>query len=114
MIYKLIAPEAPPGMNYDDQVATRTQEETPVRVSGPGGHLEHRAHQRPVADSLRSAPARARSDALAVRSEEHTSEPSHANISYAVFCLKKKTGGGGGKRNQENAEVRGPIHDRQE
>src|SRR3712207_8274745 len=24
------------------------------------------------------------------RSEEHTSEPSHANISYAVFCLKKK------------------------
>jgi len=25
-----------------------------------------------------------------VRSEEHTSELSHANISYAVFCLKKK------------------------
>src|SRR3712207_7019103 len=25
------------------------------------------------------------------RSEEHTSELSHANISYAVFCLKKKT-----------------------
>src|SRR5947209_11696892 len=25
------------------------------------------------------------------RSEEHTSESSHANISYAVFCLKKKT-----------------------
>src|SRR5258707_8537973 len=25
-----------------------------------------------------------------MRSEEHTSEPSHANISYAVFCLKKK------------------------
>src|SRR3712207_7742173 len=24
------------------------------------------------------------------RSEEHTSELSHANISYAVFCLKKK------------------------
>src|SRR3712207_7195601 len=24
-----------------------------------------------------------------VRSEEHTSELSHANISYAVFCLKK-------------------------
>src|SRR3712207_8850128 len=24
------------------------------------------------------------------RSEEHTSEPSHANISYAVFCLKQK------------------------
>src|SRR3712207_7252637 len=27
----------------------------------------------------------------AVRSEEHTSNSSHANISYAVFCLKKKT-----------------------
>src|SRR3712207_8042345 len=26
----------------------------------------------------------------AVRSEEHTSELQHANISYAVFCLKKK------------------------
>src|SRR3712207_7855565 len=25
-----------------------------------------------------------------VRSEEHTSESSHANMSYAVFCLKKK------------------------
>src|SRR3712207_8155045 len=25
-----------------------------------------------------------------VRSEEHTSELSHANISYAVFCLIKK------------------------
>src|SRR3712207_8695333 len=26
----------------------------------------------------------------AARSEEHTLNPSHANISYAVFCLKKK------------------------
>src|SRR2546430_5214403 len=26
----------------------------------------------------------------AVRSEEHTSESSHSQISYAVFCLKKK------------------------
>src|SRR2546430_11556855 len=25
-----------------------------------------------------------------VRSEEHTSESSHSQISYAVFCLKKK------------------------
>src|SRR3712207_6999709 len=24
------------------------------------------------------------------RSEEHTADSSHANISYAVFCLKKK------------------------
>src|SRR6266850_5797032 len=28
--------------------------------------------------------------ANAARSEEHTSEPSHLVISYAVFCLKKK------------------------
>src|SRR3712207_7179629 len=28
--------------------------------------------------------------AIKVRSEEHTSELRHANISYAVFCLKKK------------------------
>src|SRR5438309_5575595 len=26
-----------------------------------------------------------------VRSEEHTSNSSHSSISYAVFCLKKKT-----------------------
>src|SRR5690349_23168042 len=28
--------------------------------------------------------------ALVTRSEEHTSESSHVEISYAVFCLKKK------------------------
>src|SRR5947209_11332469 len=39
-------------------------------------------------DFLESEIVRAREDA--VRSEEHTSELSHANISYAVFCLKKK------------------------
>src|SRR3712207_8851989 len=27
---------------------------------------------------------------ILLRSEEHTSELRHANISYAVFCLKKK------------------------
>src|SRR5947209_16110265 len=30
--------------------------------------------------------------AARLRSEEHTSELHHANISYAVFCLKKKNG----------------------
>src|SRR5690606_41479291 len=30
-------------------------------------------------------------DQTAARSEEHTSESSHVKISYAVFCLKKKT-----------------------
>src|SRR3712207_7907639 len=29
-------------------------------------------------------------DPVRKRSEEHTSELQHANISYAVFCLKKK------------------------
>src|SRR5690625_6056228 len=29
--------------------------------------------------------------AVLIRSEEHTSELSHVAISYAVFCLKKKT-----------------------
>src|SRR5438309_6291715 len=51
--------------------------------------------------SLLAAPARGFSDRrpscpsrqaarLPSRSEEHTSEPSHSSISYAVFCLKKK------------------------
>src|SRR3712207_8580100 len=31
-----------------------------------------------------------RAKVAAHRSEEHTSELQHANISYAVFCLKKK------------------------
>src|SRR3712207_7255867 len=31
-----------------------------------------------------------RESGVKLRSEEHTSELSHANISYAVFCLKKK------------------------
>src|SRR6266496_1976083 len=30
------------------------------------------------------------SNFMLARSEEHTSEPSHVEISYAVFCLKKK------------------------
>src|SRR3712207_7648677 len=33
---------------------------------------------------------RGRLGCLRPRSEEHTSELQHANISYAVFCLKKK------------------------
>src|SRR3712207_7883646 len=30
-------------------------------------------------------------DLTAPRSEEHTSDSSHANTSYAVFCLEQKT-----------------------
>src|SRR5437763_4787108 len=35
-------------------------------------------------------PCQAYSWSTSSRSEEHTSEPSHRCISYAVFCLKKK------------------------
>src|SRR2546430_6124213 len=39
----------------------------------------------------RDVPERPRTSYTAKeRSEEHTSEPSHSQISYAVFCLKKK------------------------
>src|SRR3712207_8137512 len=46
----------------------------PLDQAGPGRSLATRGHR---------ASAQA-------RSEEHTSELRHANISYAVFCLKKK------------------------
>src|SRR2546427_1728676 len=38
--------------------------------------------------TVRMMPAMAAPEAM--RSEEHTSESSHSQISYAVFCLKKK------------------------
>src|SRR2546427_3990687 len=44
----------------------------------------YRQHQAAQADFARHGHIRAH------RSEEHTSEPSHSQISYAVFCLKKK------------------------
>src|SRR5687768_18168507 len=44
---------------------------------------------RSAAEDLRSAAA-AGTWSGDLRSEEHTSEPSHGYISYAVFCLKKK------------------------
>src|SRR3712207_6985714 len=37
-----------------------------------------------------AAARKARSRPVECRSEEHTLNSSHANISYAVFCLKKK------------------------
>src|SRR2546429_1970682 len=37
-----------------------------------------------------SPPLSAENSPSGSRSEEHTSEPSHGYISYAVFCLKKK------------------------
>src|SRR2546430_17402948 len=38
----------------------------------------------------RGQPAASGPAASQTRSEEHTSESSHSQISYAVFCLKKK------------------------
>src|SRR5688572_32576867 len=40
--------------------------------------------------SARSSTASRRSEPLRSRSEEHTLNSSHSQISYAVFCLKKK------------------------
>src|SRR3712207_7500770 len=73
--------------------------------SHPADHHERptrrqpvRPGQEPAEDDARRVP-RPHADAEVVehrrrplvrRSEEHTSELSHANISYAVFCLKKK------------------------
>src|SRR3712207_8640267 len=71
---------------------------TLFRSNDPVQFLLIRAHQfRDVstADNVIAVPhpaERPGQDPLAVssRSEEHTSDSSHANISYAVFCLKKK------------------------
>src|SRR5438874_10704418 len=48
-----------------------------------------RAGEPPVAPRRRIS-GRSRSRLAGWRSEEHTSELSHVEISYAVFCLKKK------------------------
>src|SRR5256885_10717808 len=47
------------------------------------------AHQQPVGGMDTQCAQRHRD--RPVRSEEHTSNSSHLVISYAVFCLKKKT-----------------------
>src|SRR5438874_9781785 len=51
-----------------------------------------RAGPSPARSTARELPGRRQSAraASAARSEEHTSESSHVEISYAVFCLKKK------------------------
>src|SRR2546430_7211142 len=60
--------------------------QTPLRVES--GAIDRGSHA--------EAPARSSSRVITpewratVRSEEHTSELSHSQISYAVFCLKKK------------------------
>src|SRR3712207_8970767 len=58
------------------QLAARERERR-ARVARREVVPEHVEHERDV------------TTALPGRSEEHTSNSSHANISYAVFCLKK-------------------------
>src|SRR5256885_3733262 len=59
----------------------------PVERGGFAGH-DSRKH-RPAAH--RSRHGQRAIPMAQPRSEEHTSESSHLVISYAVFCLKKKT-----------------------
>src|SRR2546430_3785809 len=63
--------------------------------SGRDGRVVAQARQErcAVADAHRQGLAgcgRGSAQALRARSEEHTSELHHSQISYAVFCLKKK------------------------
>src|SRR5258707_2626901 len=58
----------------------------PISVEAADPHVVERGEPGEGPDELERAGHPARAE----RSEEHTSEPSHANISYAVFCLKKK------------------------
>src|SRR5207302_3770823 len=64
----------------------------PSRGRPQRGHLEEDV--RPGGGDRAQTPGfgahEPRRAALGSRSEEHTSEPSHVKISYAVFCLKKK------------------------
>src|SRR5947209_15695876 len=67
--------------------ATRLHRRLPPRLGGDrvGGlwHLRARAHRRRITAGV--APRRALGDRKSTRLNS-----SHANISYAVFCLKKK------------------------
>src|SRR5688572_31593948 len=69
----------------------------PISHRGPGGRARRGRARGPCAGAVRPrrpqdrAPAPRRAAAGAARrSEEHTSDSSHSQISYAVFCLKKK------------------------
>src|SRR6266581_6315566 len=59
----------------------------PISCTGGGGGLVDHARQQRCSSSHGVSQARA----ARRRSEEHTSELRHPSISYAVFCLKKKT-----------------------
>src|SRR5688572_32508564 len=71
----------------------RVHSRSQVRRAGSAGEGAEPARERIW--PAREADGRARGGAeeahwRGTRSEEHTSESSHSQISYAVFCLKKK------------------------
>src|SRR2546430_13666602 len=66
-------------------------------VQAPARHVvfSHGQESGPWGRKISALAEVARSEgylAHSVRSEEHTSDSSHSQISYAVFCLKKKRG----------------------
>src|SRR5690349_23756994 len=63
-------------------------QEPPVRRGGAASEAGLRAEAGPAGRVLHPGPHLPG----ARRSEEHTSELHHVEISYAVFCLKKKNG----------------------
>src|SRR3712207_8397406 len=72
----------PPGDAHDGR--DRACRSNPERRGGrPWRRLRPTAH-------VEGARVPAKSGGRFSRSEEHTSELQYANISYAVFCLKKK------------------------
>src|SRR3546814_2110424 len=76
-----------------DDVASRRRRATRADRAAPiPAAVRHHADHRLGRRSVRSPLDHARDALLAGRSEEHTSElQSLMRISYAVFCLKKKT-----------------------
>src|SRR5206468_4782001 len=66
----------------------RTCHAEAAAAQSPGPSRPARLRHETSSDTAQRA---RRSRASARRSEEHTSELQHDQISYAVFCLKKKT-----------------------
>src|SRR3712207_8256961 len=69
----------------------RRFEERLLRTDVERRNLSDDIHEHLVIQPPNRAPVNLQPQSIAeARSEEHTSELQHANISYAVFCLKKK------------------------
>src|SRR3712207_8061418 len=76
------------GHGQADPLRVHGREARPVRALPPGPHgaAHPRDGRRPVVHREGRAPVRRGRDRKSTRLNS-----SHANISYAVFCLKKKT-----------------------